>query len=348
MHKFNGPISKVLGKVKKRLNLYIMEKVLVTGANGLLGTNLVVNLLEHNYYVKALVRDISKFIPFTHPNLELVTGNICDIAAIELHSKDCAYVIHSAANTSQNLLKVSDYDKVNFIGTKNIIGICKKFKIQRLIYIGTSNTFGYGSLNNPGDENKPPKPPFTQSPYVLSKLKAQELIDKSCDELDTVTIAPTFMIGAYDTKPSSGKIILMAVGKKILFYPPGGKNFIHVKDVALATIKALKDGVRGEKYILANANLSYKEFFKTIAGMTNEHPVMVRLPSLVLYIVGWVGNMVRFLGVKTDISSVNMKILTIKNFYSNQKAKKTLGIEFSSIDTAIVDAVKWFQDNKVI
>ena len=58
------------------------------------------------------------------------------------------------------------------------------------------------------------------------------------------------MLGAYDTKPSSGKIILMGLNKKLLFHPPGGKNFVHVRDVAKGLISCLEKGKNGERFVL--------------------------------------------------------------------------------------------------
>jgi dihydroflavonol-4-reductase len=93
---------------------------------------------------------------------------------------------------------------------------------------------------------------------------AEELLMKASEKMKTevVIVNPTFMIGPYDTKPSSGKIILMGYNKRISFLPPGGKNFIHVKDAAAAVCNALKYGKNREKYLLCNENLTYREFFK--------------------------------------------------------------------------------------
>ncbi|MFA5418946.1 MAG: NAD-dependent epimerase/dehydratase family protein [Bacteroidales bacterium] len=325
-----------------------MNRVLVTGANGLLGTNLVIYLLEQDYYVKALVREKKKFIQYHHPHLEVVIGDICNISSVEPHAADCDYIIHSAAITAQDLLNEKEYENVNINGTKNIIEICKKYKIKRLIYIGSANTFGYGSLEDLGDETKTTRSPFTKSHYAISKVRAQEIVDQSCSEVNIVTISPTFMIGAYDAKPSSGKIILMAAGKKILFYPPGGKNFVHVKDVAKASIRALTIGASGEKYLLANANLTFKQFYKIVSSKTNSHPLLIKIPKLILYLFGLIGEIIRLPGIRTEISLTNVRILTINNYYSNQKAKNMLGIQFTPIGDAVLEAVDWFRKEKML
>ena len=318
-----------------------MKTVLVTGANGLLGTNVVLELLKRDYAVKALVRDKRKFIDYTHPQLELVTGDIRDYKALHMAAKDCDLIVHAAANTSQTHLKLSDYDPVNHMGTKNILDICREFNIKRLVYVGTANTFGYGSRQEPGDEQIPPKYPFTRCLYALSKLKTQELIDAAAtDGLDVVTVSPTFMIGPYDYKPSSGRIINIALNRKVVFYPPGGKNFVHAGDVARGVVYALEDGAVGEKYLLANENLLYRDFFQIISRLTGNQPIMIPLPRLLLLVVGLSGNLLRFIGVRTPISYNNMKILCVNNFYSNRKALSQFNMSFLTTEEAVRDALK--------
>src|SRR5690554_7967565 len=88
------------------------------------------------------------------------------------------------------------------------------------------------------------------------------------------------MIGAYDSKPSSGKIILMGLKKRIVFYPPGGKNFVPVKDVVNAIINAFHKGTSGEKYLIAGTDLSYKTFFKELRNITTQKQILIPIPKL--------------------------------------------------------------------
>ena len=318
-----------------------MVNVLVTGANGLLATNTIKLLLEKGFIVKALLRNKEKFIAPNHKNLTLIEGDVTKIQSLKKHFLGCDVVIHAAANTSQNLLHLSDYYPVNVQGTKNVIECCKINEIKKLIYIGTANSFGHGSLENLGNESLNQKSPFDKSYYAISKLKSQVLINNT-KGIDIISICPTFMIGAYDAKPSSGKIIFLA-NKRIVFYPPGGKNFIHVKDVATAILNAINFGKPGENYILGNENMSYKAFFDLTNKLTNRSPVMIRLPKSILKIMGQFGNIIRWFGFPVNLSSVNIDLLNVKSYYSNKKAKDELKMNFSSMDLAISDAINWFK-----
>ncbi len=323
-----------------------MKNVFVTGANGLLGTNLVLLLLKRDFRVKAFVRKKERFIPFQHKNLTIIEGELTDKHLLMQEIKSCQYVVHIAAITHQGLLTLNDYRKVNVLGTSTMIDACMAQKTEKLVYIGTANTYGYGSLSKPGNEELEMKIPFTKSLYAMSKLEAQKLIDRASKSINITTISPTFMLGAYDTKPSSGELILKVLDKRIIFYPSGGKNFIHVKDVAKAVIKAFEIETSGEHFIVGNENMSYKSFFSKVARLNNQRSILIRIPDFLLLAAGEAGEIFRRFGVKTRLSRTNTKILTIKNYYTNSKAALQLHLSFTPTDEAIRDAIVWFKKQK--
>lgn len=325
-----------------------MKKVLVTGANGLLATNTIVELVENSYFVKALLRDKKKFTLPENNNIEIIKGDITDSESMELATKDCDFIIHVAAETRQGLSDYEDYSKINIDGTKTLIESAIKNNVKKIIHISTANVFGYGSSENPGNESRKVIKPFSDSLYVKSKIESQNLALSYSDKIEITFINPTFIIGAYDQKPSSGRIILMGYNKRFIFYPPGGKNFVDVKDVAKSILSAMTIGKNGESYIISGENLSYKEFFQKLANHSPIKPLLIKIPSFVLLSIGIIGNILKLLGIQNEITLTNMKILCIKNFYSNTKAKETLNIQFQAIDQAIANAIKWFKEKRII
>ena len=315
-------------------------KILLTGGTGLLGRNIIECLLEGNHEVTLLLRDPAKYKK-QDEKITKVKGDVLNMESILRAIDKCEYVIHAAADTSQHHLNISDF-KVNIQGTKNIVLACKKKNIKKLIHVGSAGFFGYGTKENPGDENTTIKYPSNQSLYLMSKLHAQQEINAYAKTNSVITIHPTFMIGALDYGPSSGKIILMGM-KKIVFCPPGGKNFVHVKDVAEACVRAIESNHHGANYIIGNENLSYYEFFKLIQKEYNRNNIIIRVPSLIFYIMGLLGNVFRFLGFKTELSLANMKILMINNYFKNDKSLKELKLKFSPIEEAVKDAINFFK-----
>jgi len=320
-------------------------KVLVTGANGLLGTNTIIELLQQGYGVVGFLRDKNRFIGEKHHNLELIEGNILCPTDMAKALHNCTYVVHTAALTDPGLFSYEPYKKINVIGTKNVVDSAINAKVKKLIYVGTANVHGFGSLNNLGNESKQIMEPFSKLYYAISKREAQEYVLSMKNKIDITVVNPSFMIGAYDSKPSSGRIILMVLKKGFLLCPPGGKSFICVNDVSKGIVKALEDGVNGETYLLSNENMNYKTFFNLVKDKTGSSMVIIPIPKCFLLLLGNVGSFMRSFGINTQFSIGNMKALCVYGYYSNEKAKTHLGVSFNPIENGIEDALDWFKKN---
>ncbi|MCJ7932221.1 MAG: NAD-dependent epimerase/dehydratase family protein [Chryseobacterium sp.] len=322
-----------------------MKKVFVTGASGLLGTNVIIKLLKDGYSVIALVRKKSSYLGEESENLKLVEGDLSADISSFLKGVDC--FIHMAAETRQNLFRYEAYKKVNYDMTVNLFTHAQICGAGKFLFISTANTLGYGSREQPGDEMIPQKYPFTKSWYAQSKLEAENYLLQNNRNIEVVILNPAFMIGAYDNKPSSGRLIFWAWKKKLIFYPKGGKNFVHVEDVSHGVVQAIEKGKNGEKYILAHENLSYKDFFIKINRITDQSPLMIPVPDVILNFLGATGDILRKLKIKTSLSTSNMKALQVHNYYSNQKSVEKLGVQYQSADKAIEDAVRYFKKAKI-
>lgn len=321
-----------------------MPLVIVTGANGLLGTNVIIELLSRGYSVRGLLRNINDFHYKKHANLELIQGDFKNKQTVASAIKGCDYVIHVAAIARHNLPRYKDYKQVNVTATENLVQLAVKENLKKFVYISTANAFGFGTRERPGNENVKMKKPFSESFYVKSKIEGQQLVLSHCDEINVMVVNPTYMLGAYDSKPSSGIIILMGL-KKVIIYPPGGKNFVHVQDVAKGVVNVLESGKNGEAYLLANENLSFKEFFQKVSALTNRHPLYIKIPRFLLCTAGIFGDCFRTMGFKSSLSLNNIKMLCLDNFYSNTKATTELNLTFQPTEKAIEDAINWFSDN---
>jgi nucleoside-diphosphate-sugar epimerase len=322
------------------------KTVFVTGASGLLAINVIEDLLLQKYNVIGLLRNKKKFPLPENESLEIILGDITKPETYEEAIKKSEVVIHIAAITDQNIKEYSIYKKVNVEASKTLLKKSIQNNVEVFINVSSANAFGYGSLANLGSEKKSIKAPFHKSLYAQSKLEAQNEVFRQGNAQHTtkvITVNPTFMIGKYDTKPSSGRIVLSAYKKKIIFYPPGGKSFINVKDAAQTIRKAIHLGEHGESYLLSGENLSYKEFYHKVTKALDQKSRLVRIPKILLYGIGYIGSCARFLGVKTEVSATNLKTLCISNFYSNEKAREKLDHLQEPIENGIHDAIEWFE-----
>jgi len=316
-----------------------MKTVFLTGISGLLGTNLARDLLNEGYMVRGLVRKISSYKGITRPCLSLIEGDLFSDLTAGMQNVDV--VIHAAAETRQDLIRYSDYYKVNCTGTILLYQTAVLCMVKKFIFISTVNTLGYGSKESPGNESLPVKSPFDKSLYAKSKLEAESYLLGCNHATEVMIINPAFIIGGTCLRSGSSKIIFMGWRKRIVFYPPGGKNFVHVGDVAQAVLRCVSKGRNREKYVIAGENLSYREFFRKLKSIARQRTLLVRLPVPVLKVMGYAGDMIRYFGVKSGMSSFNMRILCVENFYSNHKSENELGVKYTPVDSAISDTIRF-------
>lgn len=326
-------------------------KVLVTGANGLLGVNLVRELVRTGNAVKAFVRHTANLKGLHNVPCQICRGEVTSYNDVDKALKDCDAVVHAASSTSVLPLNFEVFERINVDSTKHIIQASMNQGNKRMVYISTAATFGAGPKDNPGTEQSPFALRAFHSGYVDSKVMAQEHIlnSVSTQGLNAVVINPTFMIGPYDVKPSSGKIILHGLKRGIQWCPKGGKNFVHVRDVAQVTVKALTHGTVGECYLVAGENLTYKEFFSRLNNVTGRKRIQVVIPRILSRAAGsLVDTWNQFTGQKQPFTKSNAIILTIDNYYSGEKAISEFKIKPSAVDDAIAEAIEWFKKENYI
>lgn len=308
----------------------------------MLGTNLTKLLLEKGYTVRALVRNTHSFTIPSHERLHLIHGSLSD--NLSPHLKDVNTIIHVAATCRQDLLKYSDYYQTNCASTKNLLDAAIRMKVRKFIFVSTANTIGYGldqSEINP--EQKPMKAPFTKSFYAQSKAAAETCLLQYKDKIEVNIINPTFIIGAYDSKPGSGKIVLMSLKNRILFYPPGGKNFVTAGDVCTIIEKCIRNGENGRRYLAIGENLSYAQFFKQLKSLHGQRQWLIPAPSFTLVALGLAGDLLRYFNIKTNLCSNNMSMLLSKTFYATSSALTQLKISGQPIRSALVESIQFFR-----
>ena len=319
-------------------------KVLVTGGNGLLGHNIIQKLIDGNHKVRAIVRNTDGML-IKHNNVEIYKGNFTSYEQLLDSAQGCDSIIHVASATDMSL-DYNDFYNVNVKGSQTVIQVADKLNINTIVYISTLNTIGYGSIEHPADENAEMQYPFTKSYYAITKKEAENLfVETSKKEgRHVIIINPGFMIGAYDTKPSSGQLLLMGYKKPIMPVPSGGKSFVHVKDVATAAVNALTMGRNGEKYIATAHNKTLLEFYTIQKQIFKYRQLLIPIPCWVTNSVGLIGDLLRKAGIKTQVCSRNTRQLCVKEYYTNSKAQKELMLPETSLEQAISDSIYWLKN----
>ncbi len=326
-------------------------KIFVTGADGLLGNNLVRILLDANHQVKVFIQQGKDLGYLKGLDIEASFGDLLNYDELKTAMAGADVVINAAAVTDTWPNQGSLYWKVNVDGVVNVIKAIKELGVKRLIHIGTANSFGPGDMDSPGTELDPFVGEKYGLDYITSKYKAQEIILKETREnnLPALIINPTFMIGPYDVKPSSGKMIISVLQGKVPGYSPGGRNFVYVKDVANAIANAVTKGEIGQCYLASGVNMTYKDMFAKMAGLFNVKPPTLAIPSFAVLIYGGILSLVGKITKKEQVISYPLALISNEfHYYSNAKAVEELDMPETDIEFAIKEAVAWFKQEKYL
>ena len=327
--------------------------VLLLGATGLLGHNVLIELLDRGHRVVALVRDAARLaLPARfakHPMLSLRQGSLLDDEELQRAATGCDAIVNCAGTTDMSLLHYSDYLPVNRDLPVRLVATMERNDISTLVHVSTANTIGYGSPQQLADETAQPEPPFSESFYTQSKLEGEcALLAAAVNhpQWHLVILNPGFMVGAYDTHPSSGKLLLAAYRRRWMAAPKGGKSFVAVGDVAVATANALTMGRSAERYLLTGANLSLGEFYALQAEVCGYRQRLFALPDALVRLAGRIGDMLRALHIATQLSTRNVRQLIVREYYTSEKARRELQFPQTSTADAIEAFFRWYRNEK--
>ena len=319
--------------------------ILLLGASGLLGHNVLLKLLDGGYRVVALVRDDKSIADMCGNSLlTVVKGSCLDVEILRKTMCECDAVINCAGTTDMSLLKYDDYLPVNRDLCEKILQLMDECDIHTYVHISSANTIGYGAMDHPGDESCEMRSPFSESYYAKSKREAEAMLEWYAMEHPqghVIILNPGFMIGPYDAKPSSGKLLLAGYKRRLMAAPSGGKSFVHVADVAQAVVNALTMGHNGERYLLTGESLFLRDFYALQASVCGYRQSFVSLPPAIVRLAGRVGDLLRYFGIRTQLSTRNVRQLLAMEYYSNAKARSELAFSTTPIQQAIIDFFDW-------
>lgn len=318
-----------------------VAKVLVTGANGFLASYIIRNLQNKNVQIMGMIRENANTVNLAGLDYNTVHGKITEPSDVERAVKGVDYVIHAAADTRPSLPSFRDYEAINVKASISLLEACIRNKCKKIVFVSTANTMGYGTKTNPGTGQERISPEFVKSGYAYSKWLAEEyyLKESSRGRIEIVIVNPTFMIGFNAAGGSTMKIFDLYYNSRILLTTSGGKNFIYVDDAAKAVVNALYNGKNGHRYLLANENLSYLEFYRKLDRHLGTHKLKLVIPNMIINTLGLAGSAINYLGMKASLNLTNAKILTIKNYYSSSDALTDLSMPLTSIDEVLEEFV---------
>ena len=322
--------------------------IFISGADGFVGSNLVRELLGRQHDIVAFVKEGDDPITIKELPITIKYGNLLDPASISEAMEGCEVAIHTAASTAIWPYRSEIQHKINVGGTKNMVAAAKKHHIKRFIHIGTANTFGFGSKENPGKETLPYASDKYGMDYMDTKLEAQNyLLDEAkSNGFPVMILNPTFMLGPYPARIGSAKMVLSILQGKVGGFTKGGRNYIAVKDVCVAIANAITQGRTGECYILGNENMNYKEIFGLIAEVVEVKAPKLAVPDFVVKTVGYLSTVAaNTFNFEPMVSYAMAQMAVDEHYFTAAKAVKELGLPQTPMNVAIKESADWLKEN---
>ncbi len=323
-----------------------MKKVFVTGATGFIGYNLVRRLIEDGHHVRALVRNKTQCSYLDDLLVETYSGDITNPQSIKEALRGCDIVYHLAGIPDMRNKYREKMFKVHVEGTRNLMKAALEEGVEKVVHTSTIGAIGASPYERPIDEQWKYNLSHLNSAYFDTKhLAEREAVSFSRLGLPVVIVNPSYVLGPYDFKPSSGIIIVrFAQSAKARIYLPKGLNIVDVDDVVNGHIAACEKGRLGERYILSGHNLSYKRFFTLLADATGLPRPMIKMPYFLAYL--WaIGSTLKS---RKENHAQQIKALRYYWYYDNAKATRELGFSTTNIETTIQKSVGWFRNRGLL
>jgi dihydroflavonol-4-reductase len=327
-------------------------KYLLTGAAGHLGSALIRELQIENASVRALVLPNDDTAALLPSWVEKTVGDVCDINSLEAFfnnpDKDELIVIHAAGIVSI----ASKYDQkvydVNVQGTKNIISMCLKSQVKKLLYISSVHAIPELPRGETISEVTLFSPDKVTGLYAKTKAEAtQAVLDSIALGLNISIVHPSGIIGPYDNgRGLLAQMIIDYYKGRLTAYIVGGYDFVDVRDVAKGIINCCDRGRSGECYILSNQYYSVKELLDLLHKISGKKEVKTLMSLEFAKLVAPLAELYyKILKQPPLYTAYSMYTLSSNSTFSHQKASRELGYTLTPIEVSLRDTIAWLKSN---
>lgn len=312
--------------------------ILVTGASGIVGSQIIRKLHADNKAVRAIKRSSSdvSWTKDINDSIEWVETDILDIIGLDKAFEGITHIVHCAAVVSFDNNNDPKMNNVNIEGTKNVLALCEKYHIQKLIYISSVATLGRPSNDGIVTEDSKWESSTLNTAYANSKYLAELEVWRAQEEgLATVILNPSVIIGPGNWNSSSVNLF-KHVKEGNPLYPTGRLNYVDARDVANVANKFLSNNIQAERFILNAGMVSYKSFFSLVGKAMNKKAPFIKVsPSLAIFAASVLKVVKFFTGIKSNITKEAVLLSQLNILFSASKVEKVLDYKFKSVEESI-------------
>ncbi|MCA1582156.1 MAG: NAD-dependent epimerase/dehydratase family protein [Acidobacteria bacterium] len=321
---------------------------LVTGGPGFVGSHIVRALLARGQPVRCLVRPGSRRTNLDGLPVEVAVGDLTDPPSLREAVRGCRAVYHCAADYRLGARRPDAIYASNVAGTDNLLRAAADAAVERVVHTSSVGALGRRPDGRPADENTPVRPESLIGDYKKSKYEGECVAREWAGRgLPVVIVNPSTPVGERDVKPTpTGKMILDFLNRKMPAYVETGLNLIDVRDVAEGHLLAAERGRAGERYILGNRNMTLKEIFDALSGLTGIPSPKWKLPHWIpLAAAGADLVLSRLRGKDPSIPLEGVRMARHAMYFDASRAVAELGLPQNDVVPALGRAARWFEAN---
>jgi len=238
--------------------------VLVTGANGFVGSRVVSRLVSLGRRVRAIVRKGGTAAEHDSPLVEEIVGDFVLPEISGPAAKDADYVIHAAATAGPDLEPVR---RVNVDGTRAMVEAALGAKVKRYVHISTVSVYAAAGLDRV-DESSPLKE--SGEPYGVTKAEADRIVLAAIARgLPATILRPGAVLGAHPTSTWAVRVPERVRNREVKLKDDGGDTvpWVHVEDLVDAVLLAMEnERAKGRVYTLADGHFTWREYTDRVRG----------------------------------------------------------------------------------
>lgn len=329
--------------------------VLVTGANGFIGSNLTQLLLREGHTVKAMILPGTAVSNLDGLNCEIVYADITKREMLEGLLNEVEVVFHLAALPS--LAWNNEIIRVNYGGTWNLLAEAVKCKVRRFVFMSSLVVHGFDNFENADEETPLIKPGLFTRPYILSKVKCEELFELFKDKIETVIIRPGFNIYGPNDRMTSKEMLQRLENGKLMGYVNEGQSklgYVYSENLAYGLLCAgVSSNAAGNTYIIADYEPPYlylKNLLELFSKELNIKPKLTTVPSFLFMPVGFIMDLIHFLFLRKQMPLISTYIVNTSTHnlhFSSAKAQREIGYkQIVSFEEGVKRTVAWYQKQK--
>ncbi len=323
------------------------KKALVLGASGFLGSHITKELVKQGREVRIFLRESSDTRATDHLDIERCYGDVMNRASLDAAMNGCASVFYCVVDTRAWLRDPEPLYRVNVDGLYNAMDAALEAGIERFIFTSSFVTVGLKS-DGASTEDDAFNWWDTAPEYIRCRVTAEKRLMEYCEDKALPGIAcligNTYGDGDYAPTPH-GKLILDASISKMPFYWTGGGPTVGIRDAALAMILAEQKGRIGERYLIAERWMTYKELFSLAAIAGGRKPPPLHIPSFLMYSLSVINGMVTAIrGTENRMSIDALKCASKLNDVDCNKARRELDWQPRPVEESIKEAIAFYRD----